>query len=181
MKLTTIPHESWYSLYLTFAFLLVASLMVLTDCGAPAYLPAPSPSSPSPTPSPTPEPPTPVESPPITIALDYFGIQDTHHIPQVGGDQLAKIQLIAVVRKTKADRSLLFIIPMSPVTKAAPDMPARTIVKATARAGLNPGPSTSKPVKTSAKTKNRKEAITNPTDHLPQEVLGKTLICTMES
>jgi predicted transglutaminase-like cysteine proteinase len=44
MKLTTIPYKSRYSLYLTFVFLLVASLMVLTGCGASAYVPAPSPS-----------------------------------------------------------------------------------------------------------------------------------------
>ena len=88
---------------------------------------------------------------------------------------------LAVVKKTKADRSLLFIILMRPVTKAAPDMPARTIVKARARTGLNPGPSGSKPIKTSDNAKNRMKAIAKPTDHLPQEVLGKTLICTMES
>jgi len=38
-----------------------------------------------------------VESPPITINLDYFGIRNTHWIPELGGDPLAKIQLIAVV------------------------------------------------------------------------------------
>ena len=97
MKLTTIPHKSWYSLYLTFVFLLVASLMVLTGCGAPAYVPAPSPSSPSPAPSPTPEPSVPVKSPPITISFDYFGIRDTHWMPQVGGGPRATVQLIVVV------------------------------------------------------------------------------------
>jgi len=43
-----------------------------------------------------------VKSPPITIALDYFGIRDTHYIPQVGGDPLAKIQLIVVVSDEQA-------------------------------------------------------------------------------
>lgn len=38
-----------------------------------------------------------VKSPNITIALDYFGIRNTHWIPQVGGDPIAKTQLIVVV------------------------------------------------------------------------------------
>jgi len=75
--------------------------MVLTGCGAPAYVTAPSQSSPSPTltstPSSMPEPSTPVKSPPITIALDYFGIRNTHWMSQVGGGTLTKIQLITVV------------------------------------------------------------------------------------
>jgi hypothetical protein len=42
-----------------------------------------------------------VKSPPITIALDYFGIRNTHWIPQVGGDPLAKIQLIDSIVRNK--------------------------------------------------------------------------------
>jgi len=60
-------------------------------------------------------------------------------------------------------------------------MPARTIVKARAKTRLNPGPNGSKPIKTSDNTKNRMEAITKPTDHLPKEVFGKIPICMMES
>jgi hypothetical protein len=37
------------------------------------------------------------ESPPITIYLDYFGIKDTHWMSQIGGDELAEIQLFAII------------------------------------------------------------------------------------
>lgn len=37
-------------------------------------------------------------SPSITIALDYYGIRNTHWIEQVGGDQQADIQLVVLVR-----------------------------------------------------------------------------------
>ncbi len=83
---------------------------------------------------------------------------------------------IAVVKKTRIARSLLFIIPMIPVTKAAPAIPVRTIVNATARAGFNPGPSTSKPVRTSDDAKKRIQATLKPTDHLPAGLFGRILI-----
>ncbi len=42
---------------------------------------------------------TPVSKPsPVTIALDYFGIKDTHWISQVGGSSLASIQLAVLIR-----------------------------------------------------------------------------------
>jgi len=104
-------------------------------------------------------------------ALTALSVLSTCPIPKV----------IAVLTKVRTDRSLFFIILMRPVADAAPNMPARTIVKARARTGLDPGPSGSKPVKTSDNAKNRTEAITKPTDHLPKEVFGNTLICTMES
>ncbi len=41
---------------------------------------------------------TPVSKPsPVTIALDYFGIKDTHWISQVGGSSLASIQLAVLI------------------------------------------------------------------------------------
>jgi uncharacterized repeat protein (TIGR02543 family) len=36
-------------------------------------------------------------SPIITIALDYYGIRNTHWVSQIGGDQQAKIQLVVSV------------------------------------------------------------------------------------
>jgi hypothetical protein len=80
---------------------------------------------------------------------------------------------IAVLKKTKADRSLLFIILMRPVAKAAPDMPAATITATKARTGLNLGSDGSKGIKTWHNAKNKMEATANPVDHLPRGVLGK--------
>ena len=51
-------------------------------------------------------------------------------------------------------------------------MPAMTIVKITARTGLNPGPNG---LRTNIKTKNGMRAIAKPTDHLPKEVCGKVV------
>jgi hypothetical protein len=93
---------NWRKLRIASISLVFVAIISLIGCNSPTYVPAPSPSSPSPTPSPTPEPSTPVKSPPITIALDYFGIRNTHWIPQWGGDQLAKIQLIVVVSDEQA-------------------------------------------------------------------------------
>jgi len=53
----------------------------------------------------------PVESTPITIALDYFGIRNTHWIPQVGGDSLAKIQLVVVVSDEQQNLAVRTIPP----------------------------------------------------------------------
>lgn len=52
-----------------------------------------------------------VKSPPITIALDYFGVQNTHWIPQVGGDPLAKIQLLMVVSDEQKNLAVRTIPP----------------------------------------------------------------------
>jgi hypothetical protein len=94
---------------------------------------------------------------------------------------IRKYRPSAVLTKTKTDRSLRFIMLMRPVIKAAPDMLARMIVKATARTKLDPGPNCSKPIRTSAKTKNNILAIAKPTDHLPKEVFGRILMCTKKS
>lgn len=70
---------------------------------------------PSPTPTPAPtltsEPSIPLKSPHISIALDYFGIRNTHWIPQVGGDPLAKIQLVMVVSDEKQNLAVRTIPP----------------------------------------------------------------------
>ena len=93
---------NWHKLRIASISLVFVAVISLIGCNSPTYVPIPSPSSPSPTPTPTPEPSTSVTSPPITIALDYFGVRNTHWIPQVGGDPLAKIQLIAVVSDEQA-------------------------------------------------------------------------------
>lgn len=92
---------NWRKLRIASISLMFAAVISLISCGAPVYVPAPSSSSPSPTTSSTPEPSTPEESPPITISFDYFGIRDTHWMPQVGGDPRATVQLIVVVSDEK--------------------------------------------------------------------------------
>ena len=107
---TFIQYRNCATLFLTLFCVLLMSLLFSVSCGIPAYIPVPTPSSPSPatvptpipTPIPTPTPTstpasTPEKSPPITVALDYFGVRNTHYLAQVGGDPLAKIQLIVVV------------------------------------------------------------------------------------
>jgi hypothetical protein len=101
----------WFSysqkLLPAFVFFLIAFPLVLASCSssAPVYTPAPvlppSDSAPASTISATTTPSILAESPPLTIALDYFGIRNTHWLSQMGGDQLAKIQLIAVVSDEK--------------------------------------------------------------------------------
>ena len=84
--------------------LVFVAIISLIGCNSPTYVPAPSPSPPEPElepSSPAPEPSTPEESPPITISFDYFGIRDTHWMPQVGGDPRATVQLIVVVSDEK--------------------------------------------------------------------------------
>ena len=88
---------NWRKLRIASISLMFVAVISLISCNAPVYVPAPSLSSPSPTPSSTSEPSVPVESPPITISFDYFGIRDTHWMPQVGGGPRATVQLIVVV------------------------------------------------------------------------------------
>ena len=88
---------NWRKLRIASISLVFATIISLIGCNAPTYVPAPVQSSPSPTSTPSLTPSTPVKSLPITIALDYFGVRNTHWIPQVGGNQVAQIQLIVVV------------------------------------------------------------------------------------
>ncbi|MCX5998740.1 MAG: hypothetical protein NTU41_03900 [Chloroflexi bacterium] len=48
---------------------------------------------------------------PITVALDYFGIRNTHWISQIGGESNARIQLVAVVRDEQQNLKTLTIPP----------------------------------------------------------------------
>lgn len=69
MKLTIISHKSWHSLYMTFVFLLLLSVIVVTGCNYPTYVPAPSPSTPEPElgpPTSTPTPATTLPAPTTT-------------------------------------------------------------------------------------------------------------------
>lgn len=110
----------WPRIMLLLFHLLILVLMV-ASCTGPTSIPAGT--TPSPT-TPTGEPPTstaatpptttttpPVQSPPITIALDYFGVRNTHWIPQIGGDPLAKIQLVMVVSDEQQNLAVRTIPP----------------------------------------------------------------------
>jgi hypothetical protein len=81
-----------------------------------------------------------------------------------------------ILKNTNTARSLCFVTLKRPVAKAAPANAARIIVSTTARTRLDAAPRTSKPVKSSARTKNNTEAINSPTDHLPGDVFGRILI-----
>jgi hypothetical protein len=50
-------------------------------------------------------------SPSITIALDYFGVRNTHWIYQVGGEDKAKIQLVVSVRDERGNLATFAIPP----------------------------------------------------------------------
>lgn len=50
----------------------------------------------------------------MTIALDYFGIRNTHWISQIGGDSRAKIQLAVLVRDGQQNLAA-FTIPREPI------------------------------------------------------------------
>jgi hypothetical protein len=95
---------NWYKLRIVSISLVFAAIISLIGCNSPIYVPAPSPSAPEPDlepSSPAPEPSTPGASPPITVSFDYFGIRDTHWMPQVGGGPRATVQLIFVVSDEK--------------------------------------------------------------------------------
>jgi len=80
--------------------LLIGIMLVLGACTSPpssAGPPQTSPVSTQQAPSETSPSPEQVKSPPITVAVDYFGIRNTHYLEQVAGDRLARIQLIVVV------------------------------------------------------------------------------------
>jgi len=79
----------------------------------------------------------------------------------------------STAKKTRIDRSPLFIMLMRPVTKAVmPEIP-----KATVTIGpTGPGPTPPSPVKTAHNAKSRMKAAARPTDHLPKEVFGRMLI-----
>ncbi len=103
--------------------ILVIGILLLGVCGIPAppsevppvppsveqatpperQEPTPAPTtSPAPAPEPKPEPEPPPtltsqeKSPPITIALDYFGIRNTHWINQLGSEK-AEVQLVIMI------------------------------------------------------------------------------------
>lgn len=76
---------------------IVLASTLLTACMAPSTTPTTSYSPP--TPALTPQ--TPVKSPPITIALDYFGIRNTHWINQLGGSNKAEVQLVIIISDEK--------------------------------------------------------------------------------
>lgn len=97
---------------------LLVLLLIVASCTVPTSIPtqtmqppttATEPSSSTATTPPTTTTPAPVQSPPIKIALDYFGVRNTRWIPQVGGEPLAKIQLVMVVsdaQKNLATRTI---------------------------------------------------------------------------
>jgi len=81
-----------------------------------------------------------------------------------------------VLKKATTDRSLLFIILMRPVTKAAPAMTATTIITARAGTGLNLGSDGSEGNKNPPNARNKMVAMANPVAHLPKGVFGKMAI-----
>ncbi len=76
--------------------LIVASCTSMPIQTAPGTPPTTEPPTSTPT-TPSTTTTTPVKSPPITIALDYFGIRNTHWIEQVGGSTNAQVGLIVIL------------------------------------------------------------------------------------
>jgi hypothetical protein len=100
------------------------------------------------------------------VVNGYIGIDQ--------GRKTKRKSLLAQLKKTRIDRSLLFIILMSPVIKAARnEIPMETFdIKIRAN---GPG-SPPNLVKTANNMESRMKATARPTDHLPKELFGRILI-----
>ena len=82
----------------------------------------------------------------------------------------------STAKKTRMDRSLLFIMLMSPVIKAAMnEIPMATFAIKIRANGPGSPPNL---VKTANNMESRMKAAARPTDHLPKEVFGRILIRT---
>jgi hypothetical protein len=105
---------------------------------------------------------------PVTNLLCFLGHYHPIVLPNAWPTAIIKAnKLIAVVRNTKMDRSLPLIMLIIPVTRAAPARHANPLDAATSRDLLA----------TSGTTMNNTIiTITKPTDHLPKEVFGRTVI-----
>jgi hypothetical protein len=106
-----------------------------------------------------------------------------NYIPK-NSSPMKKIQKIGVKRpitttakKARIDRSLLFMILMSPVTKEPmTEIPtaAKTVLRPTEPDGMTG--KTARLPKTMPNTRSRIMAAARLTDHLPKEVFGRTVI-----
>jgi len=84
---------------------------------------------------------------------------------------------INIARKTRIDRSLLLMVPISPITKAnTPEVPANSIGIVSIRLLKNVSPPRwPEATRSWNATKNMMRAASNPADHLPGVVFGKIL------
>jgi hypothetical protein len=105
---------------------------------------------------------------PISNFLYFLGHYHPIVLPNAWPTDIIKANKpIVVVKNTRMDRSLFLIILISPVTRAAPARHANPLDAATSRDLLA----------TSGTTMNNTIiTITKPTDHLPKEVFGRTVI-----